>query len=101
MNIFVNTNDFSGLVDLNKVLFYTAHREKYISKGRGPDFVNAVKSLEEFMSDRTVRKNSTKRISVSFNLHGHGIIHFITFVISEVPIKCTANGNSSKTRTRH
>lgn len=71
----VNTNNFSGLVDLDKVLVYTTHRAKYIPKGRGPDFANAVKSLEEYMSDRVVN-NSTTTISVSFDMHG--IIHFIT-----------------------
>lgn len=94
MNISVNTNNFSGLVDLDKVLFYTEHREKYISKGRGPDFVNAVKSLEEFMSDRTVNKNSTKNISDSEILNHLICMEFyisLQIVISEVPIKCTAN----------
>lgn len=50
----VHTNNSSGLVDLDKVVFYTTHREKYVSKGRGSDFVNAVKSLEDYMSNRTV-----------------------------------------------
>lgn len=74
-NVFVNTNNCSGLVDLDKVLFYTTHRAKYIPKGRGPDFVNAVKSLEEYMSDRVVNYLTTT-IFVSFDMHG--IIHFIT-----------------------
>lgn len=47
-------NNYSGLVDLDKVFLYTAHREKYIAKGRGSDFIDAVKSLENYMSDRTV-----------------------------------------------
>lgn len=46
--------NFSGVVDLDKVFHYTAYREKYIAKGRGLDFINAVKSLEDFMSDRMV-----------------------------------------------
>lgn len=58
---FVNVNDFSGLVDLDKVLFYTTNREKYISKGKGTDFANAVKSLEEYMVDRKV-SNSPKTV---------------------------------------
>lgn len=33
-NMLVKTNNFSGLVDLDKVLFYTTHRAKYISKGQ-------------------------------------------------------------------
>lgn len=46
--------NFSGLVDLDKVLLYTVNREKYIAKGRGKDFFDAVQSLDDYMSDRMV-----------------------------------------------
>lgn len=79
-----NVTISSGLVDLDKVLFYTAHREKYISKGKGSDFHNAVKSLEEFMSDRTVNRVQTKN---------HFFFIFVcmydtcyVFMIVEIPI---------------
>lgn len=61
-----NVTIFSGLVDLDKVLFYTAHREKYISKGKGSDFHDAVKCLEEFMSDRTVNSSNKESFFLYF-----------------------------------
>lgn len=46
---------FSGLVDNDKIKDYAEHREKMLKKGRGAPFNNAVKQMEEYMSNRVVR----------------------------------------------
>lgn len=48
------SNIFSGIVDDCKIENYAEKREKYISKGKGNDFKEAVKHMDEYMSNRTV-----------------------------------------------
>lgn len=45
----------SGLVDSHFIKNYHEHREELTKKGRGKNFIDAVKQLEEYMSNRVVR----------------------------------------------
>lgn len=45
---------FSGLVDVDSIKNYKEYRNTYIKKGRGKSFDNAVKHVEEYMSNRQV-----------------------------------------------
>lgn len=45
---------FSALVDLAFIKNYSSYRGQFIKKGRGNTFTNAVKELEDYMSDRVV-----------------------------------------------
>lgn len=45
---------FSGFVDSDKVVDYNDNRSKYVSKGKGFDFTEAVKKIEEYISDPVV-----------------------------------------------
>lgn len=45
----------SGLVEADKIVDFRSQREKYASKGRGQSFIEAVKRMDEYLSDRKVR----------------------------------------------
>lgn len=47
-------NLFSGVVDNDKIENYVEQREKYASKWENQCFKNAVKQMDEYMSDRIV-----------------------------------------------
>lgn len=82
--------NFSGLVDLDKVFLYTAYREKYIAKGRGSDFFNAVKSLEDYMSDRMVNVLNENPSLIDFISIKFAYI-LLQIMILDVSNKCTSN----------
>lgn len=44
----------SGFVDHDKIECYETNRERFISKGRGLDFNDAVKKMDEFISNPSV-----------------------------------------------
>lgn len=45
---------YSGFVDRDKILDYGNNRERFVSKRRGFAFQNAVKQMDEYVSDSTV-----------------------------------------------
>lgn len=47
---------FSGFVDNDKIESYESNRERFITKGKGLDFKDAVKKMDEFISNPTVFK---------------------------------------------
>lgn len=53
-----NSNIFfsfrSGFVDLDKVMEYGTHREKFVKKGHSTSFKLAVQEMDEYMLDPTV-----------------------------------------------
>lgn len=46
---------YSGFVDKDKIVHYGQNRAKFISKGRGLDFKNAVTQIDEYISDPMVQ----------------------------------------------
>lgn len=44
----------SGFIDQDKILNYSSHRAKLISKGKGSSFIDAVKKMDEYISDPVV-----------------------------------------------
>lgn len=44
----------SGFIDQAKILDYRNHRAKLISKGKGSSFLDAVKRIDEYISDPVV-----------------------------------------------
>lgn len=49
--------DYSAFVETRNVCGYFPNRDKYIKKGRGNEFTNAVKECDEFVSDPTVKRD--------------------------------------------
>lgn len=50
-----NLNCFSGFVQKSNIVEYESNRSKYIEKGRGKLFEEAVAQMDEFISDPIVR----------------------------------------------
>lgn len=46
---------FSGFIDEHYIVDYIENREKYIKKGRGRDFKDAVARMDEYIQDPLVR----------------------------------------------
>lgn len=46
---------FSGIIDEHYIVDYIENREKYIKKGRGRDFKDAVARMDEYIQDPLVR----------------------------------------------
>lgn len=53
--LFFGTKQF-GFVDLDKVENYSKNRLKFIAKGKGAQFADAVKKMDEYISDQMVCK---------------------------------------------
>lgn len=47
----------SGFVLKNNIEDYVQNRAKYIDKGKGPGFKQAVQEMDDFLKDPTVRGN--------------------------------------------
>lgn len=55
-NTYINySKKNSGLVDSDKILNYTVHREKLAPKSKTRDFKDAVNQMDEYVSDRKVK----------------------------------------------
>lgn len=51
---------FSGFVDIDKIENYSEHREKFVSKGRGTAFVNAVNQMDDYISHPNIFKSNAR-----------------------------------------
>lgn len=47
-------SDFSGFVDQDKIKNYQDNRDTFVSKGRGIEFMKAVKNMDEYLSNPKV-----------------------------------------------
>lgn len=47
---------YSGFVDVDKILDYREHREKFIKKGRGVTFRDAIVKMDQFIANPQVNK---------------------------------------------
>lgn len=50
----LSTLNFSGFVDLDKVEDYSTNRLKFMAKGKGKAFTDAVRKIDEYSSDAMV-----------------------------------------------
>lgn len=51
---------FSGFVDKDKIENYSEHREKFVSKGRGTAFMNAVTQMDQYISQPDAFKSNAR-----------------------------------------
>lgn len=47
-------NFFSGMVERDKIKDYVKNREQMVKKGRGATFCEAIRQMDEFISDPNV-----------------------------------------------
>lgn len=48
------TSTYSGFIDSKNIEDYVSNREKYIDRGKGIDFRNAIGKIDDFVSDPEV-----------------------------------------------
>lgn len=49
-----NNHFNSGVVDEEKIADYTSNREQFRAKGKSPDFKNAIRQMDEYISNPSV-----------------------------------------------
>lgn len=81
--LFFGSKQF-GFVDSDKIVDYKENREKFTKKGRGFAFKDAVKKMDEFISDPVVNL-----IKILFNKS----IFIQVFLITEIQVKCLCKTN--------
>lgn len=52
--IYTIYHHYSGFVEIGSTLSYVEHREKYVKKGRGKQFVQAVSECDQHIKDPKV-----------------------------------------------
>lgn len=96
---------YSGFIEANNIEDYLPNREKYLNRGRGSDYKNAIAKIDEFLTDPLVIISFVLLIRYEkyFHMNSYSykfpyfysyLILFLPFcVISEIPFTLESKTN--------